>query len=297
MLINKFSLSGFRLSRVSGGCLVLADFVLTLVFISCVSAASQSDRVVAQHQKEFYEAWLRRELRGNELREVTDEFIAYYTKQGKDRAGMHEVAGSFDIYSKLLREHDATPAAFTTRHSLLVLNYFDPGMQNTTELRLLNEPDPVRVVDPSSKRLMTERDVVALANIYNFARSEGAPRHSELSRQEIDRLVTELDRAYGNHQESGQLPQFFGETAAFWAGVRQEWPRLSDEEKRKARAYADKTYKSLPPVQLYAKLWGLDSNAASKRYLDDVSACLVYINEVNMQSIVLHKIMEKVASW
>src|SRR5215813_12048811 len=158
MLIDKFGLPGFRLSRVSGGCLVLADFALALVFISCVSAASQSDRVVARHQKEFYEAWLRRELRGNELREVTDEFIAFYTKQGKDRAAIHEAAGSFDIYTKLLREHDGAPAAFTTRHSLLVSNYFDPGMQNTTELRLLNEPDPVRVVDPGSKRLMTERD-------------------------------------------------------------------------------------------------------------------------------------------
>ena len=292
MLIDKCGLPSFRVSRVSGGSLVLA-----LVFISCVSAASQSDRVVARHQKEFYEAWLRRELRGNELREVTDEFIAFYTKHGKDRAGIHEAAESFDIYTKLLREHDGAPAAFNTRHSLLVSNYFDPGMQNTTELRLLNEPDPVRVVDPSSKRLMTERDVVALANIYNFARSEGAPRHRELSRQEIDRMVVKLDRAFGNYQDATEMPQFFGETAAFWAGVRQEWPRLGDEEKRKARAYADKTYRSLPPVQLYAKLWGLDTNAAAKRHLDDVSACAVYINEVNMQAIVLSKIMEKVASW
>ena len=110
-------------------------------------------------------------------------------------------------------------------------------------------------------------------------------------------MVVKLDRAFGNYQDATEAPQFFGETAAFWAGVRQEWPRLSEEEKRKARAYADKTYRSLPPVQLYAKLWGLDTNAAAKRRLDDVSACAVYINEVNMQAIVLSKIMDKVASW
>jgi hypothetical protein len=162
---------------------------------------------------------------------------------------------------------------------------------------LLNEPDPARVVDPGSKRLMTERDVVALANIYNFAKSEGAPRHKELSRQEIDRMVVELDRAFGDHPKAGEMPQFFGETAAFWAGVRQEWPRLSEDEKRQARAYANRTYKSVPPVKLYAKLWGLDMNAAAARYLDDVSARAVYINEVNMQSIVLRKIMDEVGSW
>jgi hypothetical protein len=38
-------------------------------------------------------------------------------------------------------------------------------------------------------------------------------------------------------------------------------------------------------------------NAAAERYLDDVSARAVYINEVNMQSIVLHKIMSEVGSW
>lgn len=297
MSINEFALPSFRSSRITNGCLVLAILLLALRFVSCADAAPQSDQVVARHQKAFYEAWLRRGLSANELREVTDEFIAFYTKQGKDRAGIHQAAESFTIYTKLLREHDGTPGAITTRHFLLAFNYFTPEMQNTTELRLLNEPDPVRVVDPSTKRLMTEKDVVALANIYNFARSEGVPRHKELSRQEIDRLVAELDHAFGNHPKAGEMPQFFGEAAAFWTGVRQEWPRLSEEEKRQARAYASKTYKSVPPVQLYAKLWGLDTNAAAKRYLDDVTARAVYINEVNMQVLVLGQIMNKVGSW
>jgi hypothetical protein len=297
MPITGFDLSEFRPSHTCRGYFALISLLCAVVCVSCSGAAAQSDQVVARHMKGFFEAWLRRELRGNELREVTDEFIALYARRGKDRAGIHEAAKSFDLYTKLLREHDGTPGALTTRHFLLALNYFAPEMQNTIELRLLNEPDPVRVVDPGYKRLMTEKDVVALANIYNFANSDGEPRHKDLSRQVIDRLVVELDRAYGNYPKATEMPQFYGETAAFWAGVRQQWPHLNAEEKRQARAYAQNTYKARMPVPLYAKLFGLDDNAAASRYLDDVNAVMVYINQVNMQNTVLDVLRNQVRTW
>jgi hypothetical protein len=275
----------------------LLSLLCAIACVSCSGAAAQSDRIVANQQKAFYEAWLRRDLRSDELRSITDEFIAFYTKKGKDRAGIHEATKPFAEYTKFLREKDGKPGALTWRHALLAVNYFDPDMQNTTELRLLTEPDPVRVVDPGYKRLMTEKDVVALVNIYHFAKSNGAPRHKELARQDLDRLVAELDRAYGNYKTATELPQFYGEAAAFWAGVQQQWPQLTAEEKRQARAYADKTYKALMPTQMYAKLFGLDTSAAFSRRQNDVTAALVYINEVNMQSLVLDRIRSAAEKW
>jgi hypothetical protein len=297
MPIIRFDSTDLRLSRARHGCFALACLLSALTFVSCRDAVAQSDRVVARHQKAFYEAWLRRDLSDNELRQVTDELIAMYTKRGKDRAAIREIAQSFESYTKILREQNGRPAAITTRHFLLAANYFDPDMQNTTELRLLTEPDPVRVVDPGYKRLMTERDVVALVNIHHFAKSEDDPRHKELSRQDIDRLVAELDRTFGNYPKATEMPQFFGETAAFWAGVQQEWPQLSAEERRQARAYAGKTYKALMPTRMYARLWGLDMTTAFSRRQEDVMASMVYINEVNMRSSVLSVLMDKIASW
>src|SRR5262245_17138872 len=263
--VNELASLRFRLSPSWSGCLALSCILSALTLFSCACAGVQSDSVVARQQRAFYEAWLRRDLRNNELHEITDEFIAMYTRAGKDRAAIHEIAKSFEPYTKILREQNGTPLAFTTRHQLLMSNYFSPDMKNTTELRLLTEPDPVRVVDPGSKRLMTESEVVALANIYNFAKSEGEPRHKDLSHKDIDRLVVELDRAFGNYPDASEMPQFFGETAAFWAGVRQLWPQLSAEEKRMARAYANRTYKAIMPTQMYARLWGLDTSAAFSR--------------------------------
>jgi hypothetical protein len=54
------------------GCFVLAGLLSTLIFISCADGMAQSDQVVARGQKVFFEAWLERELSGDELRKVTD---------------------------------------------------------------------------------------------------------------------------------------------------------------------------------------------------------------------------------
>ena len=74
------------------GCFVLAGLLSTLIFILCADGMAQSDQVVARGQKVFFEAWLERELSGDELRKVTDEFIVFYTKMGKNRAVLGGIA-------------------------------------------------------------------------------------------------------------------------------------------------------------------------------------------------------------
>jgi hypothetical protein len=276
MSIKGFESLSLRSVRSCRGCFLLVCLLFTLIFISCVDGAAQSDQVVARGQKAFFEAWLGRELRGDELRKITDEFIAYYTKKGKDQAGIQEATKLFLEYGKILREQDGTPRALTLRHFLLQANYFNPDMQNTTELRLLTEPDPVRVVDPGGKSLMTERDVVALANLLSFSNSGEEPRSKEFSRQQIDSLTVELDRRFGNYPNADLMPRYFRETAALWAGIRREWPNLSAEQKRQVRAYAAKgNMAPMDDYKLYGKLLDLNIYEAFSHWNYDLTSAMI----------------------
>jgi hypothetical protein len=277
MAMNRLNFLGLRRSHACGKCFALAFLLFALTIVSCLDGEAQSDPVVARHMGEFYEAFLGRKLSGSELRGIVDAFIKGCTKEGKSRAAIHEIARAFDPHTKVLRECKDCPAVLTLRHRLIEVNYFQNV--NATELRYLTEPDPVRVVGPVTKRLMTERDVVALYNLHKFSTSDKDPQHKELSRQEIDRLAAELDRAIGTDPKSIQMPQFCTEAAALWAGIRQEWPRLSAAEKRGVRAYAGKGYKAyIPSPEMYTRLLGLNPNAAFSRHMNEATLTIFEIN-------------------
>lgn len=258
---------------------IAVTFLASLLWlIACQGRAV--DASVARHLDAFFEAFVGRELSRDELQQVTNEFVEYHTLHERDRPAMLEAAERFGQFANTLKNSKSGPAALSLRHARIAANFFDPDVQNTLFLRLLLTPDPVRVIDVQSRRLMTERDVVALANIRHFARSNGPPRHEELSGQQIDEMVALLRATVGGN--SGNMPQFFGEAAAFWAGVQQEWPELDAEQRQLVRAYADRMWRIQIPVELYGRLWGLDPQAASSRYADDVSARIGAITDLNM---------------
>jgi hypothetical protein len=175
---------------------------------------------------------------------------------------------------------ETDPAALMAHHWQLEAKYFDPDLQGSRELQRLTQDDPVRVIDVRSRRLMTERDVMALAQIRQFARSDGPPVSQELSREKIDELAALLNAAFGGN--SGRMPLFYGETAVFWAGLQDAWADLSPEQQALARAYANKTWRVQMPVEMYGKLWGLDAQNASNRHAADVSARISQITQLNI---------------
>jgi hypothetical protein len=209
---------------------------------------------------------------------MTASFVKEHSK-GRDREAIRDFAKLFDESTRILEEHDDDAVELTLRHQLLEANYF-VLKEGSPELRLFLEPDPVRIADTRSRRLMTKRDVIALANIRNFGKSSGPPRHKDLTRQQIDDLVALLKEHVGGNR--GRMPRFFGEAAAFWAGVREQWPRLSAQERELARAYALKTWRIQLQPQMYAKLWGLTPRAASSRYADDVGERISAITQLNI---------------
>lgn len=251
---------------------------LVLWLVACQGRAV--DAPVARQLEPFFEAFVGRELSRDELQQVTQEFVEYHTLHGRDRPAILEAASRFGHYANTLRDGKTGPAALSLRHARIAANFFDPDVQNTLFLRLLTAPDPVRVIDVQSRRLMTERDVIALANIRYFARSKGVPRHEELSPQQLEEMVALLRATVGGN--SGNMPQFFGEAAAFWAGVQQEWPDLNAEQRQLARAYADRMWRIQIPVELYVRLWGLDPQAATSRHANDVSARMAEMTDLNL---------------
>jgi hypothetical protein len=294
MSIKRVGLLGLRLLNTCRWCFVLTNSLFILAFLSCTDAAGQADPVVARNLEAFFEVFLGRKLSGGELREVTNEYIKWHTSKGKTREYIHGNAQLFGSNGKMMREDKGDPTEFTLRHKYIEWVYFESEMKNTTFLRLLTEPDPARVVNPRSRRLMTERDIVAMANIRDFAKSEGDPRHKNLSRREIDQIVVGLKRVFGDDPKAGEMPQFFGETAAFWAGVQHEWPRFSAEEKALARAYANKTWRIRMQAPMYGKLLGLAPKAALSRQMDDVSKRLAMITDIQLEITNLPILMDKI---
>jgi hypothetical protein len=252
-------------------CLRHCGTMAVLLLLPAVTFAAQPlfDPVATRRMQAFYEVYTGRQLTAEEVRTVDQEFSAGHARNGKSREAIRALAWEFGLHMILLREEKDRAAALSLRHRLIEANYFRPQMQDTLELRLLTEPDSVRVTDVRSGRLMTQRDVIALANLWHFAKTTADPSHRELSPRQVDELVSLLNQ--GVNDSRGRLPQFFGDAAAYWAGVRQMWPYLNSEQKRFARTYARDTWRVHMPVELYAALWGIDRASASRRWSADVA--------------------------
>lgn len=257
------------LSRFS--CLRRCGTMAVLLLLPAVTFATQplSDPVATRRMQGFYEVYTGRKLNVEEIRTIDEEFSAGHARNGKNQQAIRALAWEFSLHMILLREEKDRAAALSLRHRMIEANYFRPQMRNTLELRLLTEPDSVRVADVRSGRLMTQRDVIALANLWNFAKATVDPRHRELSPRQVDELASLLNQ--GVNDARGRLPQFYGDAAAYWAGVRQLWPYLNVEQKSLARAYARDTWQVRMPVELYAALWGIDRASASRRWSADVA--------------------------
>ncbi|HKX27505.1 MAG TPA: hypothetical protein VJ302_07425 [Blastocatellia bacterium] len=275
---------------------------LTLIFflpisfalLSCNNTTAETNQAIAQNLGSFFEAYLGRRVSDAERRSLAEEFVRLHTAKGRNREAIEQIARKFASYVKILREQKDGAADLSLRHALLQTNYFQPTLKDTIELRLFTEPDPVRVVDSRSKRLMTEKDIIAIINLNHFSNSSDDPRHLTLSRQQIDRLAIGLNRIFGDQPKAGSMPGFCSEAAALWAGIRQEWPNLNANERRQTRAYAGKGSRApLPSHKMYARLLGIDASAAFERRLDDLSAVALYLAELNALGTVITTEMSK----
>lgn len=252
-----------------------------------------ADTIVARHMEDFFESYLGRELTTAEIKAVTEEFVGISRREGKSLEAIQARARGFDRHTRVLRADRNGPAARNARDMVIQANFFRPIMQGTIEMRLFLEPDPVRVVDTRSQRVMTEADVIALVNLYRFALSRGKPVHQDLSRNEIERAVADLKRAVGGN--SGRMPRLYTESSTFWSGVRQEWDRLSASEQSLIRDYAIKTWRIKLPRNLFSRVWGLDSAAALNRSMEDRREVGMAVMQLQLESQYMPDLIQRFA--
>lgn len=136
---------------------------------STSNADERSAQAVSAELSSFFEAFLDRRLSASERRKVTEEYIAYYGSDTCEDSCVKYLEQLRQLVPRIRGNLDqAENHNLLARHVITSPSYFDPKLQGSLILRLLNEPDPVLVADPKSKRLMTEKDVVALIHILVF---------------------------------------------------------------------------------------------------------------------------------
>jgi hypothetical protein len=292
MLTTRHNGSGWKAWRLR---LAVSCFLVTSVLVPHNGAEAQAtgsaDRLDPAFQRAlfaFYRVWLGRSLTNEEGIVVVREQIAFQRKEGRDAAGVREATTSFATGTAQLREHEGKPIGLRLRHDSLAYNFFRPEMQNTAELKLWNEPDPVRFFDTATRRIMTERDVVALANLIVFAGSDEEPRHRNLSFQEAETFVRER---LCDISRSG-VSAFFSEAGILWAGIRQQWAHFTAEEKRKARFYVQRGRGNIMSVNQTAKVLGIDRWAALDRTTKGMADTFIGAGETHLKQSDVLRVMK-----
>lgn len=246
--------------------LIIASIVGGMCFLPRVSqlkvyGQTRPTETVRTELATFFQVYLSRQLSQKELEQVTQEFILYFggsTCEAKCVQALDSHMNNLRIF----KTKRGQPEELVLRHAYISQNYFSPKQQGTLIQRLLAEPDPIRVVNPSAKRLMTEKDVVALANLGIFLNNPSSPKHQSFSPQEIDEVVVLLDRLVGSQANAQKMPILFVTAAEFWAGIQHNWSKLSATEKQMVIDYIKYKSNKPMPVHLYSRLLGLPVDQA-----------------------------------
>ncbi len=266
---------------------MLLSLFLAPCFTPLASAAPEPARPTEQVTADlaaFYETFAGRPLSADEQSQVTTEFIAYYGAETCG-AGCAKTLDNLKARAALMQSHAGQPDDLAIRHALLSVNYFDPKIAGSLQLRLLSERDPVRVVDTKTKRLMTEKDVVAAINLHVFRNAKGEPKPVPVPETAIEDLAAKLNSAFGGAGKE-KLPLFFVFAAEFWTGIQRQWPAMPETDRKAALNYIQYMSARPMPVPLYQKLMGL--NADDARQVEAIDQGVQMADDVRQQPIALY---------
>lgn len=248
----------------------IVSLMLICAPIAAACAPSASDPTVQPHVRALYEAFMRRALTDEEWRQ------ALTAESAAGAAYSEQAIAELDFITGVLRGEDSKASALHQRFRITSAVVFNAEMVNTLAAKMLLTLDPVAVIDMPNKRLMTLASVRAIMGIHKFATTGADPRGIELpSAEHAVKLSATLREAV---LKGGVLPDLHCEAAVFWAGITQEWPRLSDAEKAAARDFAKQSLSNgaaTLPDNLYIKLAGWSQDELNARKLAAASGQLM----------------------
>ncbi|MEM8779598.1 MAG: hypothetical protein AAGF26_12150 [Cyanobacteria bacterium P01_G01_bin.49] len=245
---------------------LIANLVGTIFIVLSVGqlaayGQTKSTEAVRAELDDVYEAYLGRKLSQKELDQVTKEYIPLFGSNTCEAKCVQDLE-AWKVNIKIFQTQRGQPEDLAKRHSLIAHNYLWAETQGTLILRLLTEPDPIRVFNPTTKRLMTEKDVIALANLGLFLKSNGSPKHQSFSPKEIDQVVGVLEPLVGSQGKARKMPMLFVIAAELWAGIQRDWSSLSVTEQQSVRDYIQHKSNKPMPLPLYSRLVGFSMDQA-----------------------------------
>lgn len=263
-LSRRYSVNPYR-KRFTWLVVYLICLMVITAFVSGFFTNTQvesSKEAITPTLEAFYNVFLGRPLSKKEKAQVIKEFIVYYGGTCSQECEIN--VEYFAQHTKRMQDYPNQPEDILIRHGIISVNYFEPKNQNTLIMRLLNEPDPVRFADPKSKRLMTERDIIALVNLQAFldSKSDKLPEEQKLSNKDIEKIVASIDELFGQNKYAGELLLYYVLTAELWASLKRDWQNLSKNERQAVLDYIQYKSQKPLPVYLYQRLFGITSAEA-----------------------------------
>lgn len=242
-------------------CLSASVVVASLALAGTSSCAKAPDADVRDIVGPFFAVYLGRDLTDSELDEVMREYIAYYGKpdcEADCRAALESLVEATD---KLRQSSDSPEAAFL-RHSLAAPAVVGEQPPKQTIRQLLREPDPAVVVNPESKRFMTEHDLSALGALAATAESGEPTPISPYSNQDRAELLAQLETAFGS--KTNRLPVRLALASEFQIGLKD--PALAKEERRQVARFVIGQDTAVIPVQTIDKVLHVGDETAKSIY-------------------------------
>lgn len=227
----------------------------------------------------LFQTFLGRPLTDSEHDTVTEEFIGLFGKEGCGDLCAKALAWNMELIASV-EANPNTPTALRIRHVFVQATYFSKKQFGSKIQRLFAEPDPIRVVNREDGRLMTERDIVALANLSVLAETGEFP-DSEWSPGQISKIASHLNALVGTVPDSRHMhmPPLWAMAAPFWAGVKKLWPDFDAKERQTVRSIVAKPIDVIPSASLLAATLELSQKEANEvRSAYTLAASIARIN-------------------
>lgn len=219
---------------------------------ACAGPVDRTSKAAVERDlRTFFRAYLGRPLSGKEANDAASEYLALFGSGTCDAPCREDLDAHLRNAREAFGDGPETPQARVWRQSYVTHAAFAVPPTGPTWMRLLQEPDPIVLRHPLTKRTMTEADIEALADLSRFVETGGAPKHHPLNKEEFARFEADVAKLAG--PGSRRMPMKAVLAAELFAGLQAEWSRLSPSDRELLRDYVGGASASIPEA-LFARV-------------------------------------------
>lgn len=207
------------------------------IFLSASAQSCDGQSMTYEQLKDNLEVQLelitKRELSEEELEKAAKEYYALFDNTC-DSLCVSVVKYNNEMVLPM-QQKPGEPMDLLRRHYYSTRLYLSPTQAGSFIQQLTNEIDPIRVADPKSSRVLKQSDILGFLNINAFVKNGEGPQTIAFDSETIDAIVSEFQQRYV--EDVTKLPHRLSLSAELWAGITQNWDKLSTKEKQQVKNY------------------------------------------------------------